>query len=80
MPELALAKYDELVESCGDHEHPLLREAVARALLEKGRTLLALGRSSEALSVFRAALERTQGDSLPDLRSEVTSALTAFEQ
>jgi tetratricopeptide (TPR) repeat protein len=73
--ERAIAVFDELVARFGDAAEPALREAVARAMVDKGLTLGRLNRSEDAIAVYDELLARFGAATEPALREPVARAM-----
>jgi tetratricopeptide (TPR) repeat protein len=73
--EEAIASYEEVDARFGEAEEPVLREAVAKSLVNKGARLSKSGRSEEALAVYDEVDERFAGASQLALRDQVAKAL-----
>ena len=66
------------MERYGDAPEPELREQVAMALVNKGVTLGALGRSEEELAAFEGVVACFGDAAEPKLREQVANALRAI--
>jgi tetratricopeptide (TPR) repeat protein len=73
--EEAVGVYDQVVDRFGDATEPKLRRQVAKALIDKGRTLDALGRWEEAVGVYDQVVDRFDDTTEPDMREHVANAL-----
>jgi hypothetical protein len=74
--EEAIAVFDDIVARFGTASETVLREAVARALLNKGGALGELGRNEEAIAVCDDVLGRFGTASEPTLREVIDRATT----
>jgi hypothetical protein len=66
--------YDDLVVRFGSDSETVLREEVAKALLNKGITLRQLGRSGEELAVYNELIARFGNASETELIGIVSRA------
>ena len=71
----AIAVYDDVIAGFGDATEPMLREQVARALLNKGAALAELDRFVEAIAGHDDIVARFGDATEPVLREQVARAL-----